>query len=65
MNPKDCRNPEYFDSDRALSLADHDEELLLITCRSILTHLPVYLEELDRTMRQKNHKETARLAHSI
>jgi len=57
--------PEYFDADRALSLADHDDELLLITCRSILTHLPVYLEELNRTVRQKNHKETARLAHSI
>ena len=57
--------PEYFDPDRALSLADHDDELLLITCRSILTHLPVYLEELDRTVGQKNHKETARLAHSI
>ena len=57
--------PKYFDPDRALSLADNDDELLLITCRSILTHLPVYLEELDRTVKQKNHKETARLAHSI
>jgi HPt (histidine-containing phosphotransfer) domain-containing protein len=57
--------PEYFDPDRALSLADHDDELLLITCRSILTHLPVYLEELERTVGQKNYKETARLAHSI
>jgi CheY-like chemotaxis protein/HPt (histidine-containing phosphotransfer) domain-containing protein len=57
--------PEYFDPDRALSLADHDDELLLITCQSILTHLPAYLKELDHTVRQKNHKETARLAHSI
>lgn len=57
--------PKYFDPDRALSLVDHDDELLLITCRSILTHLPVYLEELDRTVKQKSHKETARLAHSI
>ncbi|MCG8552393.1 MAG: ATP-binding protein [Desulfobacterales bacterium] len=59
------QNRQYFNPDRALSLADHDEELLLITCRSILTHLPVYLEELDRTVGQKNHKETSRLAHSI
>jgi PAS domain S-box-containing protein len=57
--------PEYFDPDRALSLADHDDELLLITCQSILTHLPAYLKELDHTVKQKNHKETARLAHSI
>lgn len=56
---------EYFDPDRALSLADHDDELLLITCQSILTHLPAYLEDLDRSVRQKNHRETARLAHSI
>jgi len=56
---------EYFDPDRALSLADHDDELLLITCQSILTHLPVYLEELERTVKQKNHKETSRMAHSI
>jgi PAS domain S-box-containing protein len=63
--PQELPEPEYFDPERALSLADHDDDLLLITCRSILTHLPVYLKELDQTISQKRHKETARLAHSI
>jgi len=63
--PQEPSVPKYFDQERARSLADHDDDLLLITCRSILTHLPVYLEELDRNISQKRHKETTRLAHSI
>lgn len=64
-----CNDPSppstVIDMGYALTLIDNDPELLLISCQSIVNHLPQKMAELSEAALHRDYDLVTRLTHSI
>lgn len=51
--------------DRVYTLMDNDQELVIISCETCLKSFPEYLQGLSKAIKDSDHAEVRRLAHSI